>query len=49
MNNQKLHQMPYGKFLSKLKYKADQVGIRVIEVLETHTSQTCSICGAVDR
>ncbi|AIY87267.1 MULTISPECIES: RNA-guided endonuclease TnpB family protein [unclassified Thermotoga] len=49
INNKKLHQMPYGKFLSKLKYKADQVGIRVIEVDEAYTSQTCSVCGAVDR
>lgn len=23
-NNQKLHQMPYGKFLSKLKYKCEK-------------------------
>ncbi|WP_372590066.1 transposase [Fervidobacterium thailandense] len=48
-NNQKLHQMPYGKFLQKLKYKAKTYGIQVIQIDEAYTSQTCSCCGAVDK
>ncbi|ODN30263.1 transposase [Fervidobacterium thailandense] len=41
-NNQKLHQMPYGKFLQKLKYKAKAYGIQVIQIDEAYTSQSCS-------
>jgi len=46
-NNQKLHQMPYGKFIEKLKAKVN--GITVIQVNESYTSQTCSKCGTVDK
>lgn len=48
-NNQKLHQMPYGKFLQKLKYKSKAYGIQVIQIDEAYTSQTCSCCGTVDK
>jgi putative transposase len=48
-NNQKLHQMPYGKFIEKPKYKAKVNGITVIQVNESYTSQTCSKCGTIDK
>lgn len=48
-NNQKLHQMPYGKFLNALKYKAKERGIQIIQVDEAYTSQTCSHCDTVDK
>lgn len=48
-NNQKLHQLPYGKFIEKLKYKAKVNGITVIQVNESYTSQTCSKCGTIDK
>ncbi|MEM2051211.1 MAG: RNA-guided endonuclease TnpB family protein [Thermoproteota archaeon] len=48
-NNQKLHRMPYGKFIEKLRYKAKVNGITVIQVNESYTSQTCSRCGDVDK
>jgi len=48
-NNQKLHQMPYGKFIEKLRYKAKVNGITVIQVNESYTSQTCSMCGTVSQ
>lgn len=48
-NNQKLHQMPYGKFLNALKYKAKERGIQIIQIDEAYTSQTCSNCDTVDK
>lgn len=41
----KISFMPSHKFTEMLKYKAEQVGIMVIETYEGYTSKTCSCCG----
>jgi putative transposase len=41
VNNQKFVQIQYRSFINKLKYKAENYGIRVIEVEESYTSK-CS-------
>jgi len=46
VNNQKLHQLPLGRFVSILEYRASEVGIRVHRDVDEHrTSETCSVCG----
>jgi len=46
VNNQKLHQLPLGKFVDVLEYKARELGIRVHRNVDEHrTSETCSVCG----
>jgi len=47
VNNQKLHQLPLGKFVHVLEYKAAEAGIRVHQVDEYRTSKACSVCGEV--
>ena len=39
-NNQSFNYIPYEKFISKLKYKAENEGIEVIETEESYTSGT---------
>jgi len=48
-NNEKLHRIPFGKLFDMIKYKAKEYGIEVEKVDEAYTSQTCSICGTVDK
>ncbi|MBC5792432.1 MAG: IS200/IS605 family element transposase accessory protein TnpB [Nanohaloarchaea archaeon] len=43
--NRKLHHFPHWKLRNYIRYKADWEGIRVVEVDEAYTSQTCSRCG----
>lgn len=38
--NQSFVQIPYDKFIDKLKYKAENVGIKIIETEESYTSGT---------
>ncbi len=46
VNNQKLHQLPFGRFVDVLEYKAGEVGIKVHRNVDEHlTSETCSVCG----
>ena len=46
VNNQKLHQLPLGRFANVLEYRAREVGIGVqLDVDESRTSETCSVCG----
>lgn len=40
INNQNFSYIPYEKFISKLKYKAENVGINFIETEESYTSGT---------
>ena len=48
VNNQKLHQLPLGKFLDVLEYKAREVRITVHRNVDEYgTSETCSVCGEV--
>lgn len=48
-NNEKLHKIPFGKLCSMIGYKAKEVGIDVMLVDESYTSQTCCVCGRVDK
>ena len=47
--NQRLHAWPFRKIVSMVTYKAGLHGIRVIEVSESYTSQTCHACGQVRK
>jgi len=47
--NQNFQYIPYGLFKQKLRSKCEYYGINYIEVDEAYTSQTCSICGDVDK
>ncbi len=43
--NQRFHKLPYRKVVDQLKYKAQLVGIKVLDnVKENYTSQTCCVC-----
>ena len=44
-SNQKLHQWAFGKLTDLITYKAKQVGIKVRQINEAYTSQTCPSCG----
>jgi len=48
-NNQNFQYIPYGLFKQKLKAKCEYYGINYIEVDEAYTSQTCSVCGEVNK
>jgi len=48
-NNEKLHKIPFGRLCNMIEYKAKEVGIDVIFLDESYTSQTCSVCGIVDK
>ncbi|MCY3553232.1 MAG: transposase [Candidatus Poribacteria bacterium] len=43
--NQRLHQWAFGKITSLLTYKAEVLGIKVVQIDEAYTSQTCPSCG----
>lgn len=43
--NRKLGDFPHWKLRNYIKYKAEWAGIKVVEVSEAYTSQTCSRCG----
>ena len=45
VNNQTFVQIPYQKFINDLKYKGQEVGIRVIETEESYTSGTSFLDG----
>ena len=45
VNNQTFVQIPYQKFIKALKYKGQEVGIRVIETEESYTSGTSFLDG----
>jgi len=47
--NQRLHAWPFRKIVSMIPYKAGLHGIRVTEVSESYTSQTCHACGEVKK
>ncbi|AIY90581.1 RNA-guided endonuclease InsQ/TnpB family protein [Geoglobus acetivorans] len=49
INNQNFQYIPYGLFKQKLKTKCEYYGINYIEVNEAYTSQTCSVCGDINR
>jgi putative transposase len=44
-----LRNWSYYDLQQKIKYKADEVGIKVILINPAYTSQTCSHCGFVDK
>lgn len=44
-SNQKLHQWPFSEIAEKIRYKAQQIGIKVETESEKYTSQTCPSCG----
>jgi len=48
-NNQNFQYIPYGLFKQKLKAKCEYHGINYMEVDEAYTSQTCSVCGEVNK
>ena len=48
-NARGLYDAGMAEFLRILKYKAERVGIAVIEVEAAYTSKTCSACGHVNR
>jgi putative transposase len=43
--NERLHRLPFGRFVRLLTYKAAEVGITVHLINEAYTSQACSRCG----
>lgn len=47
--NKMLGGWSYGQLLTLLKYKAENVGKRLIQVNPKHTSQRCSKCGNIDQ
>ncbi len=44
-SNQRLHQWAFGKITSLITYKAKVLGIKVVQIDEAYTSQTCPSCG----
>ncbi len=44
-SNQKLHQWAFSKITSLITYKAKELGIKVEQIDEAYTSQTCPKCG----
>lgn len=48
-NARGLYDAGMAEFLRILKYKAERVGIEVVEVEAAYTSKTCSACGHVNR
>lgn len=47
--NQRLHDWSFAKLIAQIKYKATLKGIKVVEVSEAYTSQTCHQCGKVAK
>lgn len=47
--NRIVSNMPYYKITQMIKYKAEFLGIPVVEVKENYTSKTCHICGEIGK
>lgn len=47
--NQTFHRWPFAKIVEQIKYKADHLGIAVVEVSEAYTSQQCCCCGEINQ
>ena len=47
--NQRLHAWGFAKFTSMISYKAQRLGIKVVQISERNTSKTCSSCGIVRK
>jgi len=45
----KLQRWSYSKVLSRLQLVSEEKGIRYTKVFSAYSSQTCSLCGAVDK
>jgi len=45
----KLQRWSYPKVLDKLQMVSEEVGVKLLKVSPAYTSQTCSLCGAVDK
>jgi len=45
----KLQRWSYSKVLSRLQMVSEELGIKYTKVPPAYTSQTCSLCGAVDK
>jgi len=48
-NNEKFHRIPFGKLIQMIIYKAEEYGISVMKIDESHTSQKCSVCGVIKK
>jgi len=44
-----INSFPYYRLVQYIKYKAEWLGIKVIEISEAYTSQTCHHCHVVDK
>ncbi len=47
--NQQLHKWPFDKIIKMLTYKARLKGIRVVDLNESYTSQTCCQCNTINK
>jgi len=47
--NQQLHNWGFAMLVDFITYKASRVGIAVERISEKYTSQTCCVCGTVDK
>ena len=47
--NQQLHNWNFAQLIDFIKYKAEKIGITVELISERYTSQTCYVCGTVDK
>jgi len=47
--NQQLHNWNFAQFVDFITYKAQRVGIITELISERYTSQTCCVCGTVDK
>jgi IS605 OrfB family transposase len=47
--NQRLHAWSFAKLMDQIKYKAAMKGIKVVEISEAYTSQTCHQCGKITK
>ena len=48
-NNNNFVQVSFHKLIQLIEYKAELEGIKVIQITEEYTSQTCSKCGIVKK
>jgi len=47
--NQQLHKWPFDKIIKMLTYKGRPKGIRVVDLNESYTSQTCCQCNTINK
>jgi IS605 OrfB family transposase len=47
--NRIVNNMPYHKLTKMIQYKAEMLGIPVIQINEAYTSKTCHICGEIGK